>query len=79
MFNKKSKLIIDNLENGSHINIDDAEVLSKYNNTVFVFFSPNDISKLEMDLKNIIKAAAGVGYEIGYEDGKGDSENDDWY
>lgn len=48
-----SKLIIDNLENGSHINIDDAEVLSKYNNTVFVFMSPNDISKLEMDLKNI--------------------------
>ena len=31
-----SKLIIDNLENGSHINIDDAEVLSKYNNTVFI-------------------------------------------
>ena len=32
----------------------------------------------EMDLKNILKAAAGAGYEIGYEEGKGDSENDDW-
>ena len=33
----------------------------------------------EMDLKNILKAAAGAGYEIGYEEGKSDSENDDWY
>ena len=33
----------------------------------------------EMDLKNIIKAAAGAGYEIGYEEGKSDSENDDLY
>ena len=31
----------------------------------------------EMDLKNIIKAAAGAGYEIGYEEGKSDLENDD--
>ena len=33
----------------------------------------------EMDLKNILKAAAGAGYEIGYEEGKSDPENDDWY
>ena len=33
----------------------------------------------EMDLKNILEAAAREGYEIGYEEGKGDSENDDWY
>ena len=33
----------------------------------------------EMDLKNIIKAAAGAGYELGYEEGKSDSENDDLY
>ena len=33
----------------------------------------------EMDLKNILKAAAGAGYEIGYEEGKSNSENDDWY
>ena len=33
----------------------------------------------EMDLKNILDAAAREGYEIGYEEGKGNSENDDWY
>ena len=33
----------------------------------------------EMDLRNILNAAAREGYEIGYEEGKGDSENDDWY
>ena len=33
----------------------------------------------EMDLKTIIKAAAGAGYEIGYEEGRSDSENDDLY
>lgn len=33
----------------------------------------------EMDLKNIIKAAAGAGYELGYEEGRSDSENDDLY
>lgn len=33
----------------------------------------------EMDLKNILKAAARAGYKIGYEEGKRDSENDDWY
>ena len=31
----------------------------------------------EMDLKNILDAAAREGYETGYEEGKGDSENDD--
>ena len=33
----------------------------------------------EMDLKNILDAVAREGYEIGYEDSKGDSENDHWY
>ena len=33
----------------------------------------------DMDLKNILKAAARAGYEIGYEDGKSDAENDDWH
>ena len=33
----------------------------------------------EMDLRNILKAAAREGYKSGYEEGKGDSENDDWY
>ena len=49
-----SKIITDNLNNSSIISIDDAKELSKYNNTVFVFMSPNDISKLENELKEIL-------------------------
>lgn len=33
----------------------------------------------EMDLKNILKAAARKGYKIGYEEGEGDSKNPNWY
>lgn len=33
----------------------------------------------EMDLKNILKAAAKEGYEIGYEEGKSDLKNGDLY
>lgn len=33
----------------------------------------------EMDLKNILDAVVGAGYELGYEEGKGNSEKDDWY
>ena len=33
----------------------------------------------EMDLKNILDAAARESYEIGYEEGKSDSESDDLY
>ena len=33
----------------------------------------------EMDLKNILKEVARENYELGYNDGKSDSENDDWY
>lgn len=33
----------------------------------------------EMDLKNILKEVARESYELGYDGGKGDSENDDWY
>ena len=49
-----SNLIIDSLDNSYHINLDEAHKLSKYNNTVFAFMSPNDISKLEKDLENIL-------------------------
>lgn len=47
-----SNIIIDNLDNSYHINIDEYQKLTKYNNTVFAFMSPNDISKLEQDLIN---------------------------
>ena len=49
-----SKIITDKLDNSSIISIDDAKELSKHNNTVFVFMSPNDISKLENELKEIL-------------------------
>ena len=43
-------IIIDKLNNGYPINIDEANKLNVYNNAVFIFMSPNDISKLEDDL-----------------------------
>lgn len=45
-------MIISKVETAHHINIDEAEKLSNYKNTVFAFMSPNDISKLEEDLIN---------------------------
>lgn len=42
--------IISKMTNGYPITIDDADILNKYQNAVFVFMSPNDISKLENDL-----------------------------
>ena len=50
-----SKIICEKLENSDIININDAKILSKYDNTCFVFMSPNDISKLEDDLKELLK------------------------
>ena len=45
-----SDIIISKLDNGYHINIDESSRLKDYDNTVFAFMSPNDISKLEDDL-----------------------------
>lgn len=50
-----SDMIISKLNNGHHISIDEASKLKNYTNTVFVFMSPNDISKLESDLINELK------------------------
>ncbi len=50
-----SDLIVDNLVNGHHINIEDAKELNKFDNAVFLFMSPNDISKLENDLTDLKK------------------------
>lgn len=49
-----SNLIIDKLDNCYHIDIDEASKLNKYDNTVYIFMSPNDISKLEDDLKKLL-------------------------
>lgn len=50
-----SNIIIDKLDNGYHINIDEASKLSQYDNAVFAFMSPNDISTLEKDLESLLK------------------------
>lgn len=50
-----SKMIIDGLEHGYSIRLDEASKLSSYDNTVFAFMSPNDISKLENDLEELLK------------------------
>ena len=50
-----SDIIINKLDKGYHINIDEASKLSKYDNTVFAFMSPNDINKLESDLIELLK------------------------
>lgn len=50
-----SNNIIVKLDNGEHINIDEADKLAIYDNAVFAFMSPNDISKLENDLEMLLK------------------------
>ena len=50
-----SDVIISKLDNGHHINLDEANTLAKYDDAVFAFMSPNDISKLEDDLKSLIE------------------------
>ena len=47
-------MIINKLNNGYHINVDEAYKLADFDNTVFAFMSPNDISKLENELKEIL-------------------------
>ena len=53
--NVTKEIITSKLKNGAGIGIDDAKILDKYDNTVFLFMSPNDISKLENDLINLKK------------------------
>lgn len=43
-------IIIKKMNNCSGISIDDSKVLNQYDNSVFIFMSPNDISKLENEL-----------------------------
>ena len=50
-----SNLIIDEKYNCYPINIDEAKKLATYDNAVFAFMSPNDISSLENDLKAILE------------------------
>lgn len=50
-----SDIIINNTNNCYHIDDKDSGDLSKYNNTVFAFMSPNDLSILESDLIEKLK------------------------
>lgn len=50
-----SDLIINNLEHGEHINIDESDKLIKHKDSVILFMSPNDISSLENDVINKLK------------------------
>ncbi len=50
-----SEDLIRGIPNCEHISIDEAEKLRKYENSVIIFMSPNDISKLENDYINGFK------------------------
>lgn len=52
-----SDIIINNIKNGYRIDDKDSGDLCKYNNTVFAFMSPNDLSILENDLIEKLKEA----------------------
>lgn len=53
--NVTSDIIIDKLEHGEHINIDEADKLLKWEDAVILFMSPNDISRLELDYQEKLK------------------------
>jgi len=53
--NVTSELIIDKLNNGKLIDIEEAKELLKYKDSVILFMSPNDISILENSLIELIK------------------------
>ena len=50
-----SDLIINQLDTCYPIRLEDASLLSHYDNTVFAFMSPNDIKSLEDDLEKLLK------------------------
>lgn len=50
-----SKNIVDGIKSASMITMDNANMLKEYEGNVFVFMSPNDISKLENDLMDLLK------------------------
>lgn len=48
-------IIISKMNNAHPLTINDANILNKHKNAVFIFMSPNDISKLEHDLIDLKK------------------------
>ena len=53
--NVTSKIIIDKLTNGEHLDINEANKLLQHKGSVILFMSPNDISILENDVKKLIE------------------------
>ena len=51
--NITKEVIINNMNNGYELTMNDADVLNKHKDAVFIFMSPNDLSKLENDLINL--------------------------
>ena len=52
--NITSDIIIKELDNAKHLNMEDGNIFKDYKNTVFAVMSPNDLSKLEEDIKTSI-------------------------
>lgn len=50
-----SDMIINKLDNGEHLNIEEAKKLEKHKGSVILFMSPNDISSLENDLEKLLE------------------------
>ena len=48
-------IIINEMNNGYGLKINEAEILNKHKDAVFIFMSPNDLTKLENDLINLKK------------------------
>jgi len=46
-------IIINKMNNGHPLTMNDAKILNKHQEAVFIFMSPNDLSKLENDLINL--------------------------
>ena len=49
------EVIIEKMNNAYGLTLDDATILNQHKNAVFIFMSPNDLSKLEQDLINLKK------------------------
>lgn len=62
-----SNLIIDNLENGFHIDDNEANILYQYKGSVILFMSPKQMSKLEMDLKEYLENNQNITEELRHE------------
>ena len=48
-------IIINKMNNGYELTMNDAKILNEHKDAVFIFMSPNDLSKLEQDLINLKK------------------------